>query len=135
MTEPTTAPADCGLRGLALLDAAIAQIEAHPETWEQGTWRCESGMCVAGWTATLAGGEWAYPPNAEGSKSAFLVPVPGDSARDIRNTSHGPAVFARFRAARLLGLFDAFPLIFEPENDLAEIRRLRDEMVNLGEIR
>ena len=39
-------------------DAVIGFIEAHPEVHNQLDWRCETGMCFAGWTAEINGEEW-----------------------------------------------------------------------------
>lgn len=40
-----------------LLDRVLSQIDGN-EQWKQGTYRCDSGMCFAGWTVELAGGQW-----------------------------------------------------------------------------
>jgi len=62
---------------IALLEATMAYIETHPEEWNQETWRCGSGMCFAGWAATLNGREWATKDaNAEGA--ADIVVKPGE---------------------------------------------------------
>jgi hypothetical protein len=34
--------------GLAVLDAALAYIDAHPDEWDQSTWMCGTSACVAG---------------------------------------------------------------------------------------
>ena len=36
------------------MQAVIDQIEAHPETWDQGSWRCGSKACFAGWAENHA---------------------------------------------------------------------------------
>ncbi len=46
-----------------LVVAAMAQIEMHPETWDQATWKNDAGdcgttYCLAGWMAQLDGQEW-----------------------------------------------------------------------------
>ena len=43
------------LRGEKLLKAAVNQILAHPETWNQVVWHCDTGHCIAGWCQILAG--------------------------------------------------------------------------------
>lgn len=47
------------LRGPELLAAAVEQIAAHPETWNQREWhsRCGSTHCVAGHVELIALGE------------------------------------------------------------------------------
>lgn len=48
--------------------ATLDQIMAHPEEWYQDNWRCESGMCFAGWAVTLSGGKFV---NALADDSAY----------------------------------------------------------------
>jgi len=122
---------DTGLRGLALLDAAIAQIEAHPETWHQEWYRCESGMCVAGWVAELAGGLWAD------TDDDGLYPEPDDPAEDIgtieREDDDRLLVGAFDRARRLtdISALDALRL-FAASNDLDNIKVIRDQIAAGG---
>lgn len=35
----------------------LDQIDAHPETWQQGVWDCGTAACFAGWAVRLAGGK------------------------------------------------------------------------------
>jgi hypothetical protein len=42
---------------LALLDRALAAIDADPSTWNQRTWACETGGCIAGHIAHLVTGK------------------------------------------------------------------------------
>lgn len=47
-----------------LLQATLAQIEAHPETWNQSIparGDCGTTYCAAGWAVTLDGCRWADP--------------------------------------------------------------------------
>jgi len=129
--------AGTGLRGLDLLDAAIKQIEKHPETWYQGEWRCGSGMCVAGWACDMAGGEWIGPA-CDSLRSDRLVPGPDDSEEDIRDDGRRLFVLASSRARRLLGLDPEMDValgsendwrdLFSPDNTLAGIRAMRDDL-------
>lgn len=34
----------------------LDQIDAHPETWNQGIWDCGTAACFAGWAVRLSGG-------------------------------------------------------------------------------
>ncbi len=34
----------------------LDQIDAHPETWNQGTWDCGTAACFAGWAVRISGG-------------------------------------------------------------------------------
>jgi hypothetical protein len=113
-----------------LVQRVLAQIETHPETWKQSTWRCETGMCFAGWAVELTGRRWAFPtdPNTPfGTVNSCLVlaePDDEDAWRHwkspietIRVTSAGNV------AARLLGLDEAeADTFFSAGNDLNQLR-------------
>lgn len=126
------------LRGLALLDAAIAQIEAGAP-WNQDDFRCGSGMCVGGWMCELAGGTWISGPD-DHMLSWFLVPEPGDYEVGVVATRemHGrrvPVVGAYARAERLLGVPARFTdlcsgdrVLFAGGNTLEDIREIRDDI-------
>jgi len=47
---------------IALLDRIITTIELNPEHWNQDSWRCSTGMCVAGWVGQYEG-RWVVPDN------------------------------------------------------------------------
>lgn len=108
----TETPALAGVN-VDLLRRTLAHIEAHPEEWEQTTWRCDTGMCFAGTAATLAGGTWATS-NRDGVLAHLLVAEPDDykspvvtviSAKYYRTDKFtGNVVRASERAQRLLGL-------------------------------
>lgn len=120
---------DFGLRGLPLLDAVISQIETHPERWHQGDWRCGSGLCVAGWTAELAGGRW-LESDPESWASHMLVPEPDDPDDEVRAVHGiGQGVGVAERAQRLLGLegYEASEL-FAGANDLSDIKAVRNRI-------
>ena len=55
--KPTTKTKDEPLRGPDLLCAAVNQILAHPETWLQTSWHCDTQHCIAGHCEMLTGGE------------------------------------------------------------------------------
>lgn len=112
------------LRGLPLLDAAIAQIEAHPEAWRQDYYRCGSGMCVAGWTAELAGGQWV-DADPDGDEGADMLRPEAD---DGPAWAGGP-IHVHDRAQRLLGISErAAEELFQGDNDLADIKAIRYEI-------
>jgi hypothetical protein len=52
------------LDALALLDRALAAIDADPSTWIQSTWACRTGGCIAGHIARLVTGKF-WPELAE----------------------------------------------------------------------
>jgi len=105
-----------------LLRQVLAHIEANPQSWVQKEWRCQTGMCFAGWTAELSGGKWAGDPGQ--SFGDFLVAEPGE-------TSSQGAVPARDRARRLLGLGIAQSAqLFFGENTLTDIRRIVADLIS-----
>ncbi len=64
-----------------LLVAAMAQIEMHPETWDQRYWQdrtaCGTTYCLAGWMATLDGQKWVA------TRRAGLLEGPGGRPRHL----------------------------------------------------
>lgn len=96
---------------IELLERTLAHIEAHPEEWNQGAWRCESGLCFAGTTAALCGGEWVYP--AEHWQAALL------------KANEHPEEAAWVRAQRLLRIDDDQAAeLFDAANDLDDLHRI-----------
>ncbi len=95
------------LRGFDLLDAVIEQITLHPETWKQYTYRCDTGMCVAGWAVELTGGRWASPAGDvdNDAGSDYVLAEHDDHADVVFPTFDGLQVTtADERARRLLCL-------------------------------
>lgn len=125
---------------VALLRQMLAHIEAHPETWDQATWRnpdaeCGTACCFAGWAVTLAGGQF------EASQTVRIesLPLSGEAIRALQEVGYGTTGVASIpdAAAWLLGLFeltydedgtdiylDAYPSddLFSPDNSLDDLR-------------
>lgn len=76
MTENKFTKAD------ALLDLTLATIKYNPETWNQGNWRCNTGMCFAGHAVVLAGYKWAKGANHHNSEYV-LDPEHGEHWMDM----------------------------------------------------
>lgn len=123
------------------LRETLAHIEALPDLtgWVQGAYRCESGMCFAGWRCDLSGGRWAFPISDERDirfpdefqnwASSCLIAEPGDTyvaAFDgVRVTT------AHHRAARLLGLTeDQAWELFDGLNDLDDLREIVGRLIS-----
>lgn len=57
----------------------LDHIEAHPETWNQREWWCDTGGCFAGWAVHLAGLEVRRVPFTSGyvvrEAPGRLVPI------------------------------------------------------------
>jgi hypothetical protein len=133
-------------RGLKLLDEAIDQIELHAKAaekggvsqWDQGSWRCGSGMCLAGWVDQLAGGQWLTKADEDNPDDYedYLSAEPDDLADDVEDTPHGKAVHARERALRLLGLDDDYAnaddSLFSADNTVEDIRSIRAKFIAKG---
>lgn len=103
-----------------LLAQVILHIEAHPETWEQETWRCDTGMCFAGWATQLSGAVWAF--EADHPTEAHVV----DADPNIDGPVHHlyPYVTASERARVVLGLTEReAATLFRGSNDLMDIYR------------
>lgn len=108
--------------GLARLDAALADIEAHPEKHDQDAWisrwgpGCGTTACIAGRLALLAGGVpvWNYRVGAVTS----IVRLPDGTVRVI-------SVFA----AELLGVEpdgEIAKSLFYDASGLTELRTVRN---------
>jgi hypothetical protein len=116
-TQPTRTPEQ-----IDLLRRTLRQIETHPETWNQGTWRCQSGMCFAGWTATLAGREWAYPDSSPDS-SMLLAEEEDPQAFVMRWDDEPEVIYVATAAKALLGLDETeADLLFYGGNTLRTIK-------------
>jgi hypothetical protein len=125
---------------LLLLDEAIEQIELHPETWEQGDWRCKTGMCVAGWVVTKNGDEWATDLSEDYGSDLVLVPKGTEGVLNAITAEYytdngvtvpeGMALIrADKRAEQLLGLeVPSAHDLFGGGNSLDEIKRMREQM-------
>jgi hypothetical protein len=115
---------------VALLRQTLTHIEANPQTWDQTTFRCNTGMCFAGWAAELEGGTW-YTDASNPVLADYLVATPEDPADDVVRLVHNDArvILAADRAMRLLGLdyFQAEEL-FDGANTLDELRGYVDDL-------
>ena len=48
----------------------LAQIEKHPETWNQSVWDCGTAACFAGWTVRLGAAVDNAHPSYSDSRSS-----------------------------------------------------------------
>lgn len=115
------------LRGLDALEDAINAIAGNPQGHKQSAWRCETGMCLAGYIAERNGGIWAHEPG--GPEASFLVPLPGDAPENVRELAGGkPGVHVAERARQILGFFPELGDgggerdLFGASNTLADLR-------------
>lgn len=101
MTAPTP--------NAALAYAILDQIDAHPETWNQNTWDCETAACFAGWAVRFSGGK-----SADGPTDTFVV----DGPEELVGLTVCDAAYA---VLRVLPWFEAQPDgrcrdLFSPSN-------------------
>lgn len=117
----------------AALRETLAHIEALPNQagWIQGSYRCESGMCFAGWRCHLSGGQWAtgpddrrtvrFPDHELWFAASCLIAEPGDTY--VADLDGVRVTTAHHRAARLLGLTEGQAAeLFDGCNDLDDLR-------------
>jgi len=64
-------PSVAVIPGLAA--AVLAQIEQHPETYDQSFWHCNTKHCAAGWIVTLAGDDAREVEKVLGTANAALL--------------------------------------------------------------
>lgn len=72
---------DRHIQRLAALQESDPAAVPAGRRWEQGDYRCNTGMCVAGWTRELAddGTEWAQPKPGAWGGDVILLPEDVDS--------------------------------------------------------
>lgn len=100
-----------------LVRKALDAIKASPQEWDQAAWRCETGMCFAGFVAIAAGARWKDPEDLHGLE---VIP-PGHKAGERL-----PDV-AEFAAEALgLDLDEGLPL-FDANNTIDDLERLIDD--------
>lgn len=104
-----------------LLRKVLEHIEAHPEEWDQGTWRCETAMCFAGHAADIAGAQWV-------GKGKYLLADPDiDPPEKIRSTG---VTTASARAVQVLGItWEQANGLFVGSNTLDDLRRIVGELI------
>lgn len=110
---------------VALLRQTLAHIEANPDEWNQRHWRCGTGMCFAGWAATLAGGQW-YEDDQSVHRDE-LIAEDGDTGE----YDHGGVITVHVddRARRILGLDEGqAERLFDAVNNLHDLRRIVGEL-------
>lgn len=114
-----------------LLNLTLDHILAHPETWEQKLFRCETGMCFAGWACELDGGKWAFP--VEGNHETFLVARDDDDDDVIFELDGQEVVDVEIRARRILGLTDRQGGdLFFADNNILDLRRIVGQLSETG---
>lgn len=129
----------------------LDQIEAHPEEWYQDQWRCDTGMCFAGWAATLSGSKFLFPETSASGYRDFVVGQAGDDPKflhkldadkqplsyyedDYESFVPGESdpksfgILVEFRALRKLGLdrsdgLESESRLFDGENTLTDLRQ------------
>lgn len=113
---------------VALLDQVMAHIEANPHDWEQGDYRCSTGMCFAGWAVELSGGTWVTDRDSRWRDQVFAEP---DDEYSYASTLDGKTEVtdADYRAQRVLGIGgDEAGDLFYAGNTMDEIRRIVKEI-------
>lgn len=110
-----------------LLRRTLAHIEEPSTPWDQEDYRCETGMCFAGWAAQLAGGVWVTGPDDPWSDT--LVADATDDPAFLHDVHGTEGISAARRAARILGLTpEQSYRLFAGGNDLETLRHIVDEL-------
>lgn len=82
-------------------------------TWRQEMWRCNTGMCLAGHVAHLAGAKWAFP-HVDNEVNSFQVVTPDGSVTPV---------YVYATAALGLNRYDTAEL-FNSENTLDDLEEI-----------
>jgi len=74
---------DCTVPNVDLMQRTLAQIDAHPELWDQSTWvtetSCGTAYDFAGWAAVLSGAGTVTTGNARSIAESELLITRGDA--------------------------------------------------------
>lgn len=110
-----------------LLRRTLDHIKANPAEWNQDQWRCDTAMCFAGWSATLAGCTWIRDDNYQ----SHVVAEPADvwsRTMWVGRLDH-TVVHVSERARRVLGLTSKQAVtLFSPDNGLDDLERIVGEL-------
>ncbi len=95
-------------RNTELFDEIADVIEAHPESYNQGTWGCGSAFCVAGHAASLSGCK-----ASTGESLAYIIP-PEDDDTELPLDNDGE-ITLNLWASKKLGLDYREDRLFDSE--------------------
>lgn len=115
---------------IELLDKTLEAVKdaaERGEGWVQQDWRCRSGMCFAGWAATLAGGKWVNPVAKGQYEDSLLVADPTIDKPHQIGQHYGvsvPSVTAADRARNVLGFVTGSAGLFAGGNKIEDLERI-----------
>lgn len=125
------------------LRRVLAHVEANQDRWHQGAWRialadldgpedqperCGTAFCFAGWKCELDGVTWKQAIPTWSGGDAF-----GDE-RDMIVMPTGGVISAERYARKAFGLTrEQADLLFDPENELDDLRRIVAELCTEAE--
>ena len=124
-----------------LLRDMMSSIYRSPETHEQETWRCRTGMCAAGHALTEAGlDNWVAPvpaPDAPDGAQIFfnsfadgLIPLPGEEDQTYEREGVR-FVTAGNRARMVLGLtVEQANDLFDQFNTVEDLERIVEQLID-----
>ena len=125
---------------IPLLRKTLEHIKAHPEEWDQSSWRCDTGMCFAGWAVTLVGREWATPKDHPAASFVEARPgepeacSPGRIGYDNKITLP-KVIMADAAAIHELGIDeDTADYLFDGSNSIETLEVFLDEIERTGSI-
>lgn len=116
---------------LDLLDEAIARIEANPDEWRQGVWRCGSGCCLAGHVALAAGATWAADaddPDVSEDEYEAVIPSGDVVAVHVATYAKSALRIPRDWLSDLLGDGEDMRDLFYGGNTLAQIKDMARDL-------
>lgn len=111
---------------LEVVEEEAVKLGTEECRWDQGSWRCGTGMCFAGWAVHLDGAKWA---SEDGYSDHYddVVAEPGDNVTSVPWDDVTPGVTAvvsvAIRAQQILGLTDdEANVLFAASNDIDDIQ-------------
>lgn len=108
-----------------LLRRVLAHIEAHPEQWDQLSYRalvdCGTAYCFAGHVVGLTGGRWSAPIGAEDADDDDDELPPLEDCVDVGDVIQHVSYYAQNQLGITSGQADE---LFSPGNTLDDLRRI-----------
>jgi len=101
----TTTATETTTFNLDLAVTALAHIKAFAFHHEQGSWRCRTGMCYAGWVGYAAGAKWADLTNPDDATMVIppTVKIP-EEYQPLTGAYDPRQMHSQYVAKLLLGL-------------------------------
>lgn len=118
------------MRNLDLMQRTLDYIRCHPDEWNQGAWRCRTGMCFAGHAAMQAGAVWTYSLDELDDPACVVTPETRDAELMVITPDNTMTDVITY-AAETLGV-STHDMLFDSENTLEDLQLMVTSRVTDG---